>query len=157
MVEGQHPWTGLGRPEDIADAALFLAGDEASWYVWIDANLESECERAANISTGYLVTLWSSTGRILADRSHASSLFPQQLIRRSTGWNMISELCPERLPDSRLYLSASEFFDSRLSSLSIIELVELLLERLLDRNDRKLLLRRLLITGERVQQQSFPL
>lgn len=30
-VASMHPWTGLGKPEDIADAALFLAGDEASW------------------------------------------------------------------------------------------------------------------------------
>ncbi len=25
----QHPWKALGQPEDIADAALFLASDEA--------------------------------------------------------------------------------------------------------------------------------
>ena len=24
-----HPWNALGRPEDVADAALFLASDEA--------------------------------------------------------------------------------------------------------------------------------
>lgn len=24
-----HPWNSLGRPEDVADAALFLASDEA--------------------------------------------------------------------------------------------------------------------------------
>lgn len=28
-LESQHPWNALGRPEDIADAALFLASDEA--------------------------------------------------------------------------------------------------------------------------------
>ena len=29
-LAAQHPWNALGRPEDIADAALFLASDEAS-------------------------------------------------------------------------------------------------------------------------------
>lgn len=28
-LAGKHPWNSLGRPEDIADAALFLASDEA--------------------------------------------------------------------------------------------------------------------------------
>jgi NAD(P)-dependent dehydrogenase (short-subunit alcohol dehydrogenase family) len=28
-LEAQHPWNALGRPEDIADAALFLSSDEA--------------------------------------------------------------------------------------------------------------------------------
>ena len=28
-LAAQHPWNALGRPEDIADAALFLASDEA--------------------------------------------------------------------------------------------------------------------------------
>ena len=31
MLESIHPWGRLGRPEDIAKAALFLAGDGASW------------------------------------------------------------------------------------------------------------------------------
>ncbi|WPH02637.1 Hypothetical protein R9X50_00550200 [Acrodontium crateriforme] len=26
-----HPWNSLGRPEDVADAALFLASDDAAW------------------------------------------------------------------------------------------------------------------------------
>ncbi|OQO03913.1 hypothetical protein B0A48_10555 [Cryoendolithus antarcticus] len=26
-----HPWNSLGRPEDVADAALFLCSDEAAW------------------------------------------------------------------------------------------------------------------------------
>ncbi|KAM0723572.1 hypothetical protein Q7P37_000559 [Cladosporium fusiforme] len=30
-LAGTHPWNALGRPEDIADAALFLASDEAAW------------------------------------------------------------------------------------------------------------------------------
>ncbi|KAK3713169.1 hypothetical protein LTR37_008602 [Vermiconidia calcicola] len=30
-LAAQHPWNSLGRPEDIADAALFLASDEAAW------------------------------------------------------------------------------------------------------------------------------
>jgi len=30
-LAGQHPWGVLGRPEDVADAALFLASDEAAW------------------------------------------------------------------------------------------------------------------------------
>ena len=28
-LAGMHPWNAMGRPEDIADAALFLASDEA--------------------------------------------------------------------------------------------------------------------------------
>ena len=28
-LEAKHPWNALGRPEDVADAALFLASDEA--------------------------------------------------------------------------------------------------------------------------------
>ena len=28
-LAAQHPWNALGRPEDVADAALFLASDEA--------------------------------------------------------------------------------------------------------------------------------
>ena len=28
-LNGQHPWGAIGRPEDIADAALFLSSDEA--------------------------------------------------------------------------------------------------------------------------------
>jgi len=28
-MTGAHPWNALGRPEDVADAALFLASDEA--------------------------------------------------------------------------------------------------------------------------------
>ncbi|KAM3415943.1 hypothetical protein BST61_g9434 [Cercospora zeina] len=30
-MEARHPWGQLGRPEDIADAALFLCSDESSW------------------------------------------------------------------------------------------------------------------------------
>ncbi|KAK0277210.1 hypothetical protein LTR35_010120 [Friedmanniomyces endolithicus] len=30
-LAARHPWNALGRPEDIADAALFLASDEAAW------------------------------------------------------------------------------------------------------------------------------
>ncbi|KAK3637255.1 hypothetical protein LTR56_013793 [Elasticomyces elasticus] len=30
-LAAQHPWNALGRAEDIADAALFLASDEAAW------------------------------------------------------------------------------------------------------------------------------
>jgi len=30
-LAAQHPWGVLGRPEDVADAALFLASDEAAW------------------------------------------------------------------------------------------------------------------------------
>lgn len=29
QLAGRHPWKALGRPEDVADAALFLASDEA--------------------------------------------------------------------------------------------------------------------------------
>lgn len=28
-LKGAHPWQSLGRPEDIADAAMFLVGDES--------------------------------------------------------------------------------------------------------------------------------
>jgi NAD(P)-dependent dehydrogenase (short-subunit alcohol dehydrogenase family) len=28
-LAAQHPWNALGRPEDVADAALFLSSDEA--------------------------------------------------------------------------------------------------------------------------------
>lgn len=28
-LAGKHPWNALGNPEDVADAALFLASDEA--------------------------------------------------------------------------------------------------------------------------------
>lgn len=28
-LAARHPWNALGRPEDVADAALFLASDEA--------------------------------------------------------------------------------------------------------------------------------
>ena len=28
-LNAQHPWGKIGRPEDIADAALFLSSDEA--------------------------------------------------------------------------------------------------------------------------------
>ena len=28
-LNAQHPWNAIGRPEDIADAALFLSSDEA--------------------------------------------------------------------------------------------------------------------------------
>jgi NAD(P)-dependent dehydrogenase (short-subunit alcohol dehydrogenase family) len=31
LLESIHPWGRLGRPEDIAKAAVFLAGDGASW------------------------------------------------------------------------------------------------------------------------------
>ena len=31
MLESVHPWGRLGKPEDIAKAAVFLAGDGASW------------------------------------------------------------------------------------------------------------------------------
>ena len=31
LLESLHPWGRLGRPEDIAKAAVFLAGDGASW------------------------------------------------------------------------------------------------------------------------------
>lgn len=30
-VAARHPWNALGRPEDIADAALFLCSDESAW------------------------------------------------------------------------------------------------------------------------------
>jgi len=30
-LEAKHPWGSLGTAEDIADAALFLASDEAAW------------------------------------------------------------------------------------------------------------------------------
>ena len=30
-LAGSHPWNALGRPEDVADAALFLCSDEAAW------------------------------------------------------------------------------------------------------------------------------
>ena len=30
-LAASHPWNALGRPEDIADAALFLCSDEAAW------------------------------------------------------------------------------------------------------------------------------
>lgn len=29
QMAGVHPWNAIGRPEDVADAALFLASDEA--------------------------------------------------------------------------------------------------------------------------------
>ena len=28
-MDSLHPWNAIGRPEDVADAALFLASDEA--------------------------------------------------------------------------------------------------------------------------------
>ena len=28
-LAGKHPWNALGRPEDVADSALFLCSDEA--------------------------------------------------------------------------------------------------------------------------------
>jgi NAD(P)-dependent dehydrogenase (short-subunit alcohol dehydrogenase family) len=31
MLASLHPWGRLGVPEDIAKAAVFLAGDGASW------------------------------------------------------------------------------------------------------------------------------
>ena len=31
FLASRHPWNALGRPEDIADAALFLCSDEAAW------------------------------------------------------------------------------------------------------------------------------
>jgi NAD(P)-dependent dehydrogenase (short-subunit alcohol dehydrogenase family) len=31
MLEAIHPWGRIGRPQDIAKMALFLAGDGASW------------------------------------------------------------------------------------------------------------------------------
>jgi NAD(P)-dependent dehydrogenase (short-subunit alcohol dehydrogenase family) len=34
-IEGMHPFRGLGVPEDIARAALFLASEEASWVTGI--------------------------------------------------------------------------------------------------------------------------
>lgn len=34
-LEAQHPWNALGRPEDIADAALFLASDEALVFYFV--------------------------------------------------------------------------------------------------------------------------
>ena len=30
-LSAQHPWNAIGNPADIADAALFLASDEAAW------------------------------------------------------------------------------------------------------------------------------
>ena len=34
-LAAQHPWNALGRPEDIADAALFLASDEALVFTFV--------------------------------------------------------------------------------------------------------------------------
>lgn len=34
-VKGMHPFRGLGTPEDIARAAVFLASEEASWITGI--------------------------------------------------------------------------------------------------------------------------
>ncbi|EMC99461.1 hypothetical protein BAUCODRAFT_144880 [Baudoinia panamericana UAMH 10762] len=31
QLASRHPWNSLGRPEDIADAALFLCSDESAW------------------------------------------------------------------------------------------------------------------------------
>lgn len=31
LLESIHPWGRLGKPEDIAKAAIFLAGEGASW------------------------------------------------------------------------------------------------------------------------------
>lgn len=30
-LTSRHPWNALGRPEDVADGALFLCSDESSW------------------------------------------------------------------------------------------------------------------------------
>lgn len=35
QIEGQHPFRGLGTPEDIARAAVFLASEDASWVTGI--------------------------------------------------------------------------------------------------------------------------
>jgi NAD(P)-dependent dehydrogenase (short-subunit alcohol dehydrogenase family) len=34
-IEALHPFRGLGRPEDIAKAAVFLASDESSWMTGV--------------------------------------------------------------------------------------------------------------------------
>jgi NAD(P)-dependent dehydrogenase (short-subunit alcohol dehydrogenase family) len=35
QVAAAHPFKGLGAPEDIAKAALFLASDDASWVTGV--------------------------------------------------------------------------------------------------------------------------
>lgn len=35
LVAGAHPFKGLGEPEDIARAALFLASDDARWVTGV--------------------------------------------------------------------------------------------------------------------------
>ena len=35
IVEAQHPFRGLGTPQDIARAAVFLASEDASWITGI--------------------------------------------------------------------------------------------------------------------------
>lgn len=35
QVAAAHPFKGLGEPEDIAKAALFLASDDASWVTGV--------------------------------------------------------------------------------------------------------------------------
>lgn len=35
VVEAQHPFKGLGTPQDIARAAVFLASDDAAWVTGI--------------------------------------------------------------------------------------------------------------------------
>ncbi|KAI8941508.1 hypothetical protein NX059_002724 [Plenodomus lindquistii] len=34
-VEAQHPFRGLGTPQDIAKAAVFLASEDASWVTGV--------------------------------------------------------------------------------------------------------------------------
>jgi len=39
-LAGLHPWGVLGRPEDVADAALFLASDEAAWVTGLPMTID---------------------------------------------------------------------------------------------------------------------
>lgn len=39
-IEPLHPFRGLGRPEDIAKAYLFLASDDAQWMSGVNMNVD---------------------------------------------------------------------------------------------------------------------
>ena len=57
-----HPFKGLGEPEDVAKAAVFLASDDASWVsgaaLPVDGQLFPQCMLVAFRAVSLLASRW---------------------------------------------------------------------------------------------------